>query len=484
MSSGERPPPILVWQRSKRFAGEDIHRLAHRRLRPLLIRRLGERAPEVRFETGPAESVVARCGEPLAALVLPAFRDDVPDSLALVRTLAERTSELPVLVSGWGAEPGYLELVGGDEPLRHPRLALARGEAEEALVDALVELLGCGGGFPRQRLMDAGLALPDGAGGWLSRGRFRQVGDLAALPCPYRSGELRPADADGMVLLEIGRGCLYRCRFCLMCNYPPARPRHLPVERIRADVAHAVSLGAERLGLLCSGLNYDVEVLETVADALEAFPPERRPRVDSTLHASLFDERRLRAIARIPWSRIIIGLQSTHPEALRSMGRKVDLERFRAAIEELSTVHRPTVEVILGLPGDTLQGFNETLRYVLSLPAEVEVYHLRLDPGSQFLLRREELGLEADWSRQGRVIRTPSFSEQEMDRAVRGLRALGRRRRWPFRATRLAYDFDLIHESRREPDGVRPSPAAHRRDATGRALTGSRARRYIRHTSS
>lgn len=445
----QTPGTVLVWQMPGPFSGEDQHRLAHRRLGPMLRDRLGDDAPLVVHESGPVDDVLRRCegDERPDVLVLPAFRDHVWRSLEAVRALAKSKSDLPILLSGWGGDPAYIDAILQGRALGHPRFAVARGEVEEGLVDA-VETLVREGGFAAEPMERLGLAIPDPAGGWRSRGRFRVVADLASLPSPYLSGALTPAEMGGMVLVEVARGCLFRCHFCLSCNYPSQRPRSFPIERILEEIRYAAEQRAEGVGLLCSGLNYDADVIEAVAAALEAIPQASRPKVESTVHLSLLDERRFSAVMRLPWRRMIVGLQSTNPRALALMHREVDLDAFRAAIERVAAVHTPVVELILGLPGDSLEGFVSTMRFVLDLPVDVEVYHLRLDPGSWFMRDREKLGIEADFADEGRVVRTPTFSTESLERAKWALRELGARP-WRYRARRLGFDFERIYDGTR-----------------------------------
>jgi radical SAM superfamily enzyme YgiQ (UPF0313 family) len=440
---------IVIWQGSGGFAGEDLHRLAHRRVGPMLAHRLGDRSPEVVHRRGALSEAVPRSLDELRpqVIVLPAFREQLRDSLVTIRDLARLAPDVPVFLSGWGADPEYLDAL--EVSLDHPRLVVARGEPEEALVDGL-ELL-CTtprDTLPRRALADVGLALPTPGGGWESRGRFRRVDDLDTLPSVFGTGVMTPGETDGTALVEVARGCRFRCGFCLSCNFEPRGVRAFPASSIGGEIRHAARAGATSLALLCSALNHDVELLEEVVSAVQSAGSDRPLEVESTVHASLLDERRLRAISRLRWRRMIVGLQSTNPAALRIMGRNVDPARFARAVERLAEVHPPVVEVILGLPGDTLQGFVETVKLVLALPAHVEVYHLRLDPGSRFMAERGELGLEADFSSQGRVISTPTFTADEVRRARLMLERLASRP-WRFRALSLGLDFVPLHPAHR-----------------------------------
>jgi len=319
-----------------------------------------------------------------------------------------------------------------------------RGEVEASLLECIAILVE-NDGLPIELLKAAGVAIPKQTGGWQSEGRFRESTDLAQLPSPYQTGDLTPGEFDDTVLIEVSRGCLFQCGFCLSCNYRTRRPRFFPLDSIVKDIRYAIEQRAQSIGLLCSGLNYDVDVLEKVAGTFVEMSGSSRPFVESTIHASLLDSRRLAAIRKIPWQRMIVGLQSTNAKALEAMGRQVDCEAFRQAMMQVAELHTPVVEVILGLPGDSLQGFVDTMRFCLDLPVSIEVYPLRLDPGSAFFSNRRALGIEADFSKQGQVISTPTFSADEMKRAKWALRQLGRNR-WTHCARRLGFDFECLHD--------------------------------------
>jgi hypothetical protein len=441
---------VLVWQMPGGFAGEDLHRVGHLRLGPLLRRRLGARAPRVEHATGPTTDVIARCASPRTrpdVVVLPAFREQLHGSLAAVPRLAAVAPDLPAILSGWGCEPEYLDALGAAVRVGGESVFFARGEPETALLDALCILFDGGGGLDSERraaVTHAGLAARGSNGAWTSRGAFRRVDDLRALPSPLLAGRLPPAETGGAALIEVARGCLFRCGFCLSCNFDPAGVRAFPLPTIRAELAWARRHGATSVALLCSALNYDAAVLEGVADALERVDPRGEMPVESTIHAALLDERRLAATARIRWRRMIVGLQSTNPAALKVMGRAVHPPTFFDAVERLAEHHAPVVEIILGLPGDTPAGFRRTLDDVLALPAHVAVYRLRLDPGSHFLRDRSALGLVADFARHGVVRATPTFTEAEIDAAARHVESLGAGP-WRFRARSLEFDFAAVH---------------------------------------
>jgi hypothetical protein len=59
---------------------------------------------------------------------------------------------------------------------------------------------------------------------------------------------------------------------------------------------------------------------------------------------------------------------------------------------------------------------------------------------------RDALGIVADFRNEARVLSTPTFRADELERAAAALRRL-RGRPWPHRAVRLGYDFETIHDA-------------------------------------
>lgn len=445
---GERSRgPVVVWQAPTGFNGEDIHRIGHRRLRALLARRLGA-APRFTYATGGPEETLALLdgADPAAALVIATW--SLEPALALLAVAAERAPETPVILSGWAADPDFIDALRAARPVHHPRLVVARGEPEPGTTDALAQILTADGAFPAEALVRDGLAVSLDGSSWLSRGRYREVADLATLPSAYLEGEASVAEWDRFAFVEVARGCLNRCQFCVSCNFQQRGLRLFPPDQVCAEIELASREGARYAGLMCTALNYHRPILERVVATYERLPESARPLVESTIHTAHLDAEALRLVSRLPWNVMIVGLQSTNPAALRRMGRTVDLADFRRKIEALSQFHHPVVELILGLPDDSLEGFRATLAYVLDLPAKIEIYPLRFSPGSAFMGQRDGLGLVSDFAHSDRVVGTPTFPADDLRRAVDLLRETAARP-WPHRARYLGFDFRPLFDGTR-----------------------------------
>ena len=73
------------------------------------------------------------------------------------------------------------------------------------------------------------------------------------------------------------------------------------------------------------------------------------------------------------------------------------------------------VGVIAGLPGDSLEGFRDTLRFVSEQAlGRLFIYPLQVFPGSAFHRQARELGLQFDPAPSHQVTCTPLISKAEM----------------------------------------------------------------------
>lgn len=85
-----------------------------------------------------------------------------------------------------------------------------------------------------------------------------------------------------------------------------------------------------------------------------------------------------------------VGLQSIHPEVCAGVGRHLDLESFRRGAAAMKRAGiRLELGIILGLPGDDLDGFTATLQWLADhdLADETVVFILSLLPGTELRAR-------------------------------------------------------------------------------------------------
>ena len=89
-----------------------------------------------------------------------------------------------------------------------------------------------------------------------------------------------------------------------------------------------------------------------------------RIRLFSEIRAEAVDDELADLLAAAGFYWFEIGLQSTNPKALKLMNRPTQLKRFVAGAQRLKARGiTPSIDLIIGLPGDDLQGFMKQRRF-------------------------------------------------------------------------------------------------------------------------
>jgi hypothetical protein len=138
------------------------------------------------------------------------------------------------------------------------------------------------------------------------------------------------------------------------------------------------------------------------------------------VRAELLTREQARRFTRIGAS-LQIGLQTADPKAAALVGRDFNRSRFMARIgllNEEGVIFG--LDLIYGLPGDSLSGFRRSLDFALSLyPNNLDLFRLAVLPGTALAEKAAELGLNADPEAPYEVISTPDFSAGDIEKAER-----------------------------------------------------------------
>lgn len=113
------------------------------------------------------------------------------------------------------------------------------------------------------------------------------------------------------------------------------------------------------------------------------------PYCEWTIEANpgTLDEAKMEVLKKYPITRISLGLQSTHDELLKRIGR---IHTFREWEESIALIRKHTnwainTDLMFALPEQTLDAFKETLETVASYELEhISVYALIIEEGTHF----------------------------------------------------------------------------------------------------
>ncbi len=240
---------------------------------------------------------------------------------------------------------------------------------------------------------------------------------LDEAPNPYLAGTIPVLPGDP-VYFETMRGCPCRCTYCF---YGKAMGgiRSFPKAAAGDVFALARAARASEIYLMDPSFNatgnLDARLRALAAINRPALPLHTELRLESVTRD------RARLLEDAGFASVEVGLQSARPEVLRRVKRPFDRDKFVRGAELLSgTGIEVRTGVILGLPGDDLDGFLETLRFAADLGLEpgLEIYPLAVLPGTELRRSAASLGLSYMPRPPYWVLETPTLPQEEVFAAL------------------------------------------------------------------
>jgi hypothetical protein len=259
------------------------------------------------------------------------------------------------------------------------------------------------------------LKLLEDAAIWKKRSSMEPAGALfKKSPSPYLQNLLEP-EIENVMLLETQRGCPYRCGYCYY-NKSHDALSFADEAHLLQGVQWALDQRVKELYLLDPSLNAHPG-LEDLLKKIGRINRGRHLEIISEIRAEAIDEKLADLLTAAGFSWFEIGLQSTNPRALKIMNRPTDIKRFvqGATLLKQSGIV-PAIDLIVGLPGDDLEGFSRSVQFVAenNLADDIQVFPLSVLPGTDFRLNSRELGLRFDKSPPYTLIENATFSADDM----------------------------------------------------------------------
>ncbi len=202
--------------------------------------------------------------------------------------------------------------------------------------------------------------------------------------------------------IEISRGCPWGCKYCQVTYLHGSRMRHRDIENIIIHAKIFFKVGYRDLRFITpnafayggngSSLNYDAlsELIDKLYNLclsygtrffLGTFPSEVRP--------DFINEDTIRLIkGKVANKSIIIGAQSGSSRILKYIDRGHDVEDIINAVEVLRKHEfKVDVDFILGLPGETEEDIEETMKLIrklINMGAKIHMHTFIPLPGTPF----------------------------------------------------------------------------------------------------
>jgi radical SAM superfamily enzyme YgiQ (UPF0313 family) len=309
--------------------------------------------------------------------------------------------------------PSVVLFAGGTEVTANPRSFnfdlydfLTLGEGEQSTTLALSLLLE--GKDPQGQ-------------GILTRGKelsYAFPQDLSILDSVFLSGSAAAFVKPGAsVLWEMTRGCPFSCAFCFESKGIRA-VRHFTYERIADELEYLLANKVEEVFVLDPTFNMDkkrtVQILSLLVEKAQDI------HFIFELKAELLDEELADLFAQLTCS-LQIGLQSSEVKVLTAINRPFKPAVFQEKIALLN--ERGIVfglDLIIGLPYDSFSLFCSSLDFAVGCkPSNIDIFPLSLLPGTKLADDAAKLGIVHEKESPYTVISTPTFSKEDIDKALK-----------------------------------------------------------------
>ncbi len=198
--------------------------------------------------------------------------------------------------------------------------------------------------------------------------------------------------------------CLKKCLYCDFCSFVGTS------EGQRGDYVEALCRHISLYREKCS--EYTVDTVYFGGGTPTLLNADRFSRIVGTLYGvfdiapdaeittecnpATADLEKLRALRKLGFNRISLGIQSANDGELAALGRVHDFADARAAVRDARAAgfDNISVDIMFGLPNQTRESFRHTLDEVLSLsPDHVSAYGLIIEDGTPFSDNFEKLVL-------------------------------------------------------------------------------------------
>lgn len=310
-------------------------------------------------------------------------------------------------------KPHITIFAGGPETMADPKILLdsgidilVLGEGEETVCDMVQQLMR--GENVEGRGIQTSIAdipIP------------RYPSNLAVLPSPLLTGVANVDSYEG-VLWEMTRGCPYHCAFCFESRGNRS-VRTYPIERLQAELELLVEHDVKHVFVLDPTFNMKrertIQLLTLIRDTASA-----DMHFTFEIRAELLDEATAALFGQFHCS-LQIGLQSSNPTVLESIGRNFNPTLFAEKISLLNA-HGVVfgLDLIIGLPGDTLDSFRKSLDFAISCkPSNLDIFLLALLPGTQLAQDAGMLQLSHLIESPYLLQHSPTMDEKDIAEALR-----------------------------------------------------------------
>ena len=266
-------------------------------------------------------------------------------------------------------------------------LGIMMGEGEETYADLVCAYSRGERSFAG---MD-GIAARDDNGS-VVEGKLRPVMDMNQIPFVYH--DLKDFE-NRIIYYESSRGCPFSCSYCLSSIDKSVRFRD--VELVKAELDFFLQNQVKQVKFVDRTFNCKKSHAIAIWKHILAHD-NGITNFHFEISADLLGEEELELMSRMRPGliQLEIGVQSTNPETISEIRRKMDLDRLRQVVDRVNGYHNihQHLDLIAGLPYEGLERFKQSFDDVYSMrPEQLQLGFLKVLKGSYMQEMVSEYGL-------------------------------------------------------------------------------------------
>ena len=186
--------------------------------------------------------------------------------------------------------------------------------------------------------------------------------------------------------------CIRKCNYCDFLSFPEtesgiAQYCHALKEEIKrtGDQAEGIGVRSVFIGGGTPSILEAEQITEIMTCIRNNFSIEKNAEITIESNPGTLNAEKLNCYHELGINRLSIGLQSTDDDCLRRLGRIHTFQEFEKNYEQArkSGFQNINIDLMSGLPGQSLRGYEDTLNRVTELkPEHISSYSLIIDEGT------------------------------------------------------------------------------------------------------
>ena len=195
--------------------------------------------------------------------------------------------------------------------------------------------------------------------------------------------------------------CVRKCNYCDFCSLPKGNGGvpDVYVERICSEILEYFGKVQKPLDTVYFGggtpsllsLSQMERIVGTIRKVFSVSPSAE---ITFEANPGTLTSEKVSAFYKLGFNRVSLGLQSIHENELKKLGRIHNYENFLSSYQMLREAgfENISVDLMYGIPYQTKESFEETLRVLVDLsPEHISAYGLMIEEGTPFFAERVSL---------------------------------------------------------------------------------------------